>query len=207
MPLSEDEPISRWSWRDWWFAPRWRALLTWVGLALVARGLNQEGIRKSMGEVLDFLPQKMQAILHVPWPREIDYFVFFGNIALLACWFEPIVLRLNLRRALIWIVLRCVPFAVTTAFFEDHNQVLEIIAIVVCSALAVPLLQRWRSRPWMSIIGGMLMAGAAYYFPMRNLSFQPWMWNPASSLPYAFVLLYGTRLLTPVEREKAKGEL
>jgi hypothetical protein len=90
------------------------------------------------------------------------------------------------------LVLASVSFYVASASIET-TIALSSFALFTWSILAVSVLVHWRSHPWWSVIGGASMALTNY---------TPWkadvgpdlalLW---SGLPYAVIILYGTRRL------------
>jgi hypothetical protein len=121
------------------------------------------------------------------------------NFRLLMTWIEPLALRLNPWRSAIWLALRIAPsFAVN--LLPSMNMTSRMLVLVLLPAvLAVPVLWRQRSHPWMPVVGAVSST-----FISNQLSLTPhWLWVQAISLCYAIPLLYGTRLLTPEERVRA----
>ena len=71
-------------------------------------------------------------------------------------------------------------------------QLWQAFAILASSALAVPVLHGWRSRPWMVALAGAQVAGVTFYFMRTNYFGVWWM---LTTIPYVVILLYGTRRL------------
>jgi hypothetical protein len=98
------------------------------------------------------------------------------------------------------------PSLVSLWFSPPRFAPIDALAILLCSVFAVSILHGQRSRPWISAIGGVPMA-VLDYGVRSGLIFRAtgsWLWMPTMTLPYAVALLYGTRLLTPEEREGKK---
>jgi hypothetical protein len=201
MAISDESPQStpHLRWLDWWCEPPWRALLTWMALAALSGwALNQGSMRLftlSMGLVFD-----LESRFALPVPTFVHAIAYCTSAFLLLLWFEPFVLRLNLLHGIAWMGLRLIPFVLTDFWAITHNGDLSVkraIALFVWSVLAVAVLHRCRSRPWISVIGGALMAVADYILERSGISInKTWVWMPVMTLPYAAILLYGTRPLS-----------
>jgi hypothetical protein len=209
MPSSDDTPRSRRRWLDWWFAPRWRALVTWVALTVLMGWAGYLGVWTIRDKMVDFIFGHLGRAMSTPLPMRD--FALRSNGLMLIFWFEPFALRLNLLRGLAWLVLRIGPYLIEASILwtkippllrNHHYEVLVPIAIMASSLLMVPLLRGSRSRPWMALIGGALVAGVQYYLAIAKFPIGDGLWVLAMTLPYAAVLIYGTRLLMPEEREQ-----
>jgi hypothetical protein len=121
------------------------------------------------------------------------------NFGLLATWFEPLALRLNPWRSALWLALRVAPsFAVN--LLPSMNVTSRMLVLILLPALLeVPVLWRRRSHPWMPVVGAASSTFISFQFSLTPY----WLSVQAFSLCYAIPLLYGTRLLTPKERERA----
>src|SRR5687768_12483202 len=86
-------------WLDRWLEPRWRALLTWVALAVIATGLWTPPI--SIG--LTSLQKDLLRPVPIAQLGMIGMIPFIAAPVFLETWFQPIVLRLGLVRTVIWI--------------------------------------------------------------------------------------------------------
>ena len=92
MSPSEETQSSRWQWLDWWFAPRGRALLTWVALAALAEWATYYHW-KQVKALYHWPIDLMNRFAPTPLPGFIDTIAFCVNISLLSAWFEPLALR------------------------------------------------------------------------------------------------------------------
>jgi hypothetical protein len=193
MTEPDAAPAPRWPWLDRWFEPPWRALLTWVGLATLGGWAYDHGTRYAIMTNADWVFDKLARQLPKPLLLEMRNFSVSCNSYLLYFWMEPLALRLNLRRGLAWFGLRIAPFAVVPAFI-GLNVASLTISIVACSTLAALVLHGWRSRPLMALAAGILDCVVIQAFVRFDLG-GTWMAALAMTLPYAAILLYGTRRL------------
>ena len=194
-PAETSAPPPRWPWLDRWFEPPWRALLTCVGLAMLMGWAFDLGADQTIGHGVGFFYEHLARDLHIdlPYAWACGY---TGSMVCVMFWFEPLALRLNLLRGLAWLAVRSVPFVLFNLNVRHDVALTQAFTLLAWSALAVPVLCGWRSRPWVSVIGGALMAGGAYYVETPVFYYEgAWLRIPALSLPYAAVLLYGTRRL------------
>jgi hypothetical protein len=209
MQLSEDATasVSHRLWLDRWFAPRWRALLTWmllVALVVFWRDL----MVKYWGRYFAFLGRYSPVAL----PPSLYWPAFDVNLALAWVWFEPFALRLNLRRGVAWVILRLAPaqmsryspFILWNILPIPYLWCEQFWPILSGAALAL-VLRGWRTRPWMPILCWALLLAAST--PLNKLArvVPGWLACALLALPFAIPLLYGTRLLTPWEREQQKS--
>jgi hypothetical protein len=92
---------------------------------------------------------------------------------------------------------------IAASAFSYWPQVLEIptdrIVIWGWALLAAPILIGRRSRAWLSIPAGALAIGVNEFLNRHGWVSMVWDCS-AVNLPYAALMLYGTRLLTPEER-------
>lgn len=201
-------------WLDRWLAPPWRALLTWLALSALSGWMYDRGVWHGVSTVLAATDRVVSTILDTidlpPMPPFVHRAAFITNMLVIWFWFEPIILRLNLFRGLSWLVLRCVPSLVLGLGAASYtlNGPSQFLA---SSVLTAPLLFRWRTRPWMTVIGGVLMTGMVYatswLFDLFQLTAgNDWWRGPLMNLPFAAILLYGTRLLRPEERTRVLAE-
>ena len=203
---------------DWWFTPPWRALLTWIGLAILAECDYGVGASYLVFKTSTTLFMRVDGMLSAPVPPVFWQFARELDIALLYCWFEPLALRLNLRRGLVWLALRCLPTVVVAIVVSKVESASPWVRFV-STALPGLALIGWRSRPWMTVVGGAVQAGSrgapghmARRFLYNLLVLVPALHSHGRvlgvllgavfMLPFPMALLYGTRLLTPEERER-----
>jgi hypothetical protein len=184
MGSPEDASLSRWPRLDWWFAPRWRALLTWVGMTALMSYVGRLGAWTMFLDMDQFFFDQVNRALPTPLPGRTVTVALVSNIFFLQFWIEPLALRLNLLRGLAWMGLRILPIAGLEAFLHGDITVIRPLNIVACSALNWLVLSGWRSRPWMAVLGGSLFAGATSLFDWLRLYPADWFVTPATHLPY-----------------------
>jgi len=198
MPATEENFPTRWQWLDWWFAPRWRALLTWVVLTAIGAAVfyaypDEYGyVAKQPIVILDhFLP--------APLPPGFYALALHSNFLLLLVWFQPLALRLNLWRGLTWISLTLVAISLFHILGTRNLWTWNII-YGASSALRCGVLWGWRKRSWMCL-PAWAAAEALWLTPLLRLRLPFCLGWAVSALPTAALLLYGTRLLAPEERQ------
>ena len=191
------------SWLDWWCAARWRALLTWVALSWLMMRFDNYWVR----------PVTIDWIASWPFPSAAGRW-YFGEMWLWACtyslmgWFQPILLRLSLVRTVVWIGILVLSVEVPKVGMSNGVMVSQgnapwMINDFVSATLPGLALIGERSRPWMMIVA----AALSVFVQWLSGSIAEWLGFQRgqlyyanlviSSLPYAAVLLYGTRRLLP----------
>jgi hypothetical protein len=207
IPPEDAPPAARLSrWLAGWLEPRWRAVLTWVALAglmgwLIFDPITAHWIER-MGGVY-FRAVNQAANSHLPgWLR---YAPAIGTMFLCGCWFEPLLLRLDLFRGLAWIALRTLAPASVKVFAGGLSAFMAALVIGAALGLSVLVLRGWRSRPWMPVIAIPLMILVYCLLVISEITMPSWLLGAALAFPSAAVLLYGTRLLTPEERARREG--
>jgi len=203
MSPPDDAPplasLARWS--EWWFTPRWCALLTWFALTAITialRDANAYRFNAMTQQPITYL----QRLLQVPLLPVLHNMAYTLTVWLLLIWFQPLALRLSLWRGMAWISLPLVAeilWQVHIAFAGYDSQWPWFAIQCGSAALQCWVLWGWRSRPWMC-----LPAQAATSALMISASFLPslpfWLTRAVNTLPQAALLLYGTRLLRPQDR-------
>lgn len=196
--------ISRWL--DWWFTPRWRALLTWIvcsGIGgLVWGGIGGEQIWAMIDGAFNFAAK----LSPLPLPRSVPVIAFLANTAFLIYGIEPFALRLSPGRGAAWLGLRIGAVILYRAFSNiayDFSMALPLNAAstLPASVAMAAVLYRWRTRPWMTIIAAAFSIAAWQVndsMVFRDSSL--WWWSSSCALSFAAVMIYGTRLLRPEER-------
>lgn len=192
------------SWLDRWLEPRWRALLTWVGLAALTGVLFEHGeIRDRTQSTVQFLANHIgsSGVVVSPTFQEV---ALYSNLLFLVSWFPPIILRVGMSRTLIWIGLS---MFVGWASLLGNGLLLPSRALdaIVCGQYGgLPGLasSRRRSRPWLSLAAGIIATGGAYVALSDYGLF--WVILPAAHLAYGAVMLYGT---DPLPRRPAGRQL
>ena len=203
MSPPEDTPPSRWQWLDWWFALRWRALLTWVLLTAFSGVMGQTGFQLKIGSAIDWVFAQLRQISGGGWPSPSREMVFLTNLVLMHIWFEPLALRLTFARGVSWICLRIAP-KLLFVFALPPGEGWRLALTPAGYALLIPILYGWRSRPWICAVAGVL-AEAVSIGLGRNSVEREWVLAVGWTLPFAATLLYGTRLLTPEERAQREA--
>jgi len=209
MPATEEDFPTRWQWLDWWFAARWRALLTWLALAALTAAAyyktNMFGYVMRAAHLPDFF---LTRVLPAPIFSVINFYAIYVNLALTMVWFEPLVLRLCWVRGAAWLILRITAPVVFQAHYDWKTNTVALL----CAAPAIPVLRGYRSQPWTCVVGVALSIPFQQLLSRLPDDAQNWfqvlegtVWN----LPLAVVLIYGTRLLKPEERgaRSIAGEL
>lgn len=198
MTPDDDEPSRHAAcrrWLDGWFAPPGRALLSWLALAAVMGVAFDLGAARLITDWVGFFFDDLDRIAPRPVHPAVRVLAIAANFALLTFWFEPLVLRLSLLRGVVWLGLRIVLNLVAYLFNQTDFALHNALAIFVWALLTVPVLRGVRHHPWRAALGGMLMAtiaGACLHWRMDGAS---WWMQPATILPYAVVVLFGTRRL------------
>ena len=203
MNASAEAPESapRPSWLDRWFEPPWRAFLSWIALAAAMGWVVDHGGEELIVRAVGFPFDHLDTMLPAPLPFRMREIAGLSNIALLLFWFEPFALRLNLLRGLAWLSLRCGLFAAVVALPLLSHVQQGSLSFAASSMLSGALLLGCRTRPWMSVPGGVLMAAINYCFERSAHHPAPWLWFPAATFPYAAALIFGTRLIPRVAPE------
>jgi hypothetical protein len=181
-------------WLDWWCEPPWRALLTWAALAVLSAWAADHGLLRLMLQGALFLTD-LEAKASPTLSNFSLHLILPVNSMVLLVWFEPFVLRLNLVRGLAWFGLR-LGLLVSGDLYGVRTPiailfVLWPLTLLIWSMLAVAVLYGWRSRPWLSVVGGVLMALLHYSLLRAGVGFRPAVLWPG--LAYAAVVLFGTR--------------
>jgi hypothetical protein len=211
MPPTEDDLPSRWQRLDWWFAPRWRALLTWVALAMfmqeiLRRFWESDGHSFGISEVIAWPIKQINHRWPNPLSNDFADCAVGANYFFLLSWFEPLALRLNLPRAAGWLAVQASPiiFVAVIVRFVSSNYYLPAVPLALSIAAAANffVLRGWRTRPWMACIPFVLREGVVIAL---NAVILNWQWTAVQALFCAVALLYGTRLLTPEERALRAG--
>jgi hypothetical protein len=193
---SENECSERWL--DGWFEPRWQAVLIWLTLAGVSGAVIdtrafQWGFDNLYGTLI-----KQTARLGLAVPGGLREIIAFCNVFVLMTWFHPVALRLNLSRTLIWLAICttcCFAFFIIEFRYWDRLGVLFFTAGPGIAGLA---LIGWRTRPLMSVVASVLAACVVQcllWFQVRTASGPYWLILMAVNLPYALVMIYGTKPL------------
>jgi hypothetical protein len=181
-------------------APRWRALLTWVGFAVLAGAVTNWVGFEGFNKIYEGFENLVNLISPVRVSREYMNLVMSVNLFLAWIWYEPVVLRLNLVRGAAWLILRVTQlWSFGSVAGPGDNGAAAVIGILAIAGM-VPVLWNWRSRPWMPLVGSTLSFEFAALVVRTHPRVGFLFWVPIFSLPVAVVMLYGTRRLRPEER-------
>jgi hypothetical protein len=202
-PLEGTPPQStRWAWLGQWFAPPWRALLTWMVLAALGKAvpdiLGEDRLITAFRWPIDKLsPSPVQL------PPVAAALAVFVNFHLLRIWFEPLALRLDFARGAAWLALRTAPVVTMVLIYRfdptpTPNAWIYGTVALLWSAALIPVLNGWRSNPWLCVLDGAMVLVLPKAFIAHPAP--AWLIAALVSLSYAAMLLYGTRLLRPEER-------
>jgi hypothetical protein len=178
-----------------WMARRWLAVLCWIGLAAMThRAMNSDIINRLWAStttlranILTLAPLRFANLWEtLPW---------------VACsvWFQPVVLRLGLIRAGLWIVVSTVVWTIWFGPFAGVHPWVGILGQATAFAIAGLTAAGQRSRPWMSIVAG-LVSMIAFILVYPRLEFllsggRFWVYSALLELPLAVVMVYGTERL------------
>ncbi len=198
---ADPETPSRWSWFDRWLQPRWRALLTWVVLALIMGMALDAGLESYLRESVDSSVTKVNSLVPGWVTSAHSSLVLIVNFVSLVTWYQPLLLRVGLLRWVIWMG----GAAATAAGFSFYAWSLgpweAAIFFWAWPSIGGLLLIGQRCRPWMSLPAGVLsvIVGTVLFERQHEV---PWWWIPVTNLRYAAVMLYGTWRL---ERQNASS--
>ena len=202
MSPPEDLPLYRRIHRalDAWFAPPWRALLTWLALVgLTFAAVDVVG-SKALEKVIEWPLKLFAGVLSRRLFFTVRGIVTAINFMLLIVWFEPFALRLDLPRGIAWLALRIAPHVAPWFFGPIYGLSPYTAAELLCAVVAVLVLRGWRSRPWMCIIGVALSFAVDEWVSGTPYPSPTWLAAMIGTFPLAVLLLCGTRLLSPEER-------
>jgi len=189
-------------WLDRWCSARWRALLTWIALDSISIAVIDLGFLNGIDEAMQRFARYISRFIAVPssfvtmWP--------YITLAALFVWFQPLLLRLNGWRSIAWISAVTVVLALALSppilshLGDKPWFLLGALGIIV--TLPGLTLIGYRSRPWMILIAGILFLPV--FAVTASMIRDPRFGGPnsigllAANLPYAAVLLYGTKLKT-----------
>ena len=189
---------------DRWLQPRWRALLTWVVLSAVSTWIAGHG--EWIASASDFFLEHVANLLSFRLPMAVLQFAAPLSILLFVTWFPPVILRLGLARTALWLAISALLWLVLevqslAAFSSGSPQPVELhwMRAATVGGVGLPGLAviGRRSRPWVSLIGGILTAGFFSVCP-TELADSLWGWVTPESI-YGAVMLYGT---SPLPRKE-----
>lgn len=213
MPQPEDAspPVSRWLWLDRWLEPPWRALLTWISLAAASGFVYDRWWAIWFDPAISWFQQVETRLAPSPVFNLPFWIPDTALLLLLEVWFEPLALRLNLLRGAAWIAVK---LASDLLYVATHDSMVSLLTRVFGSfpdfwigevwllfwtVVLIPVLWGWRNRPWMCLLAVslQLIPGHLIHDSLFDSDIPGWIWlsRALSALPYAAVMLYGTRLL------------
>jgi hypothetical protein len=180
---------------EWCRTPRWHAVVTWVVLTWGAREIGLPNLNLVL-DPLDDLIHGLSAWLPGGSASELSLARQAAAVALLFCWFEPFLLRLNITRGAAWLGIKA---WVTVVFLLVPYPNMPTTNVMgrwqlenfVCAASPALALIGWRTRPWMTIPAAIVHCLAIFAF-----HFVPWPYGTlVAAALYGATLLYGTRQL------------
>jgi hypothetical protein len=190
LPLCQTE-----TWLDWWCAVRWRAFLTWVALSWLMMRFDNYWSRQV---ALDWITTRLAPSTARGWFLTSTWVSLCT--ACLMGWFQPILLRLSLVRTIAWIG-TLVLGDLLPDVLALHGEFRWMYYEFYSASLPGVVLIGERSRPWMIIPA----AALSVFIQCVSMSLAEWQGFSSghvyyadfviSSVPYAAVLLYGTRRL------------
>jgi hypothetical protein len=184
-------------WIGWWLEPRWRALATWLVLAFVS-GAGLVAGRNGIDTGVKMVGDAFRSYLGISLPVELlGYFNLFALIS----WFQPLALRVGLVRGVIWMiayaVLGIVVLNILGRWPGAHSWIENILLAHLCGLPGLDCIGA-RTRPWLSLVAGSLsvrLLALIYPVPHETTWFHASMLLMTANLPYAAIMLYGTRLI------------
>jgi hypothetical protein len=220
MPETADageRDAPRAGWLDRWCAVRWRAWVTWVVLArLMAYVIFETSFAYSvMHLVAENVPSFLWRYRHVGGHAAV--------MALFATWYEPVLLRLGTVRGAVWLTL-AVAFmqmfehllmrSVDPRLSPLSAHVLIIAAFLVrgaapCLALIgrrIPMVMAaLAAGVWTAIqYAGYIVTVSSEAWAVWLSGLREWMIGTTAATLYAFILLYGTKLIEKPPRMAAE---
>jgi hypothetical protein len=193
---------SLWLWLDWWFEPRWRALLTWLILVMLDARIIQHFSYNRLERAVTWPIKAINDWIPISLLLGYTPILLSLNIALAMIWFEPLALRFNLWRGIAWLFLRAVPWVIISRF---STNVWESLGVILFFDIAIIIILRgWRSRPWMILICWVLLVGAILWKKTTSMNTPYWVQSAILSACYALPMLYGTQLLVVKRAQGAK---
>jgi hypothetical protein len=198
---------------DWWFTPPWRALLTWTVFAGASGFVDDHWWDEWIGPAIILFHGVAVSLAPAPFTNIPFWVPQMATQLLQETFIEPFALRLSLPRSIAWIAIR---IAASLSFSVFHPSVTTWASQVsgksayyfireawplLWSVVLIPVLCGWRTRPWMCVLAVAASALINYLVP-DSLYESIWTWRALHVIPYSAILLFGTRLLTPEERER-----
>ncbi len=192
---SDPESLQDKSWLDRWLEPRWRALITWLVLAAISSAVLEWGV---IDPIVAMVRSGVQRML----PGTVRGLSFFlesvassAHILPLFVWYQPLALGLKPLRWLIWIGGAVAVSASFILLRVPPGHAAVMLFLWGWPALAGVLLIDLRSRPWMSLPAGLLSMIVCGSVMPTHFNHILWWQLPLTNLPYAAIMLYGTRRL------------
>jgi hypothetical protein len=180
------------AWADWWLAPRWRALITWVVLAFLSACVIESGVRSSMDSVARWVSMMLTSLIAYTPPAWI---LEMSSVFAAASWFQPLCLRLGVLRSALYILIYVIVGLIILpgrSFIDSeplHDAMLLAPMLGLPGLVAIGI----RTRPMLSFPAAALSILAGFLFWTRDGSLTSALL--LANLPYAVAMLYGTRLV------------
>ena len=112
--------------------------------------------------------------------------------------------RLTLARGAAWLGSRIASEILYGYLWYQIHEWAICVKWIFLGIVSTAVLRGWRTRPWMAFLAAMLSLGVVELRLNSPSNFYE-VWSYAVLSPYAVSLLFGTRLLTPEEREHARA--
>jgi hypothetical protein len=170
-------------------------VVTWVALTIFAREFGLEHLQLVLDPLYDTL-RELPVWFSTSFAAGLRWSWGAASVTLLFCWFEPLLLRLNLARGLAWLGVKVFVTVIFGLVPYPNMPTTDVMwrwqfENFVCAAGPAVVLIGWRARPWMTVTAAMLHCSA--FFLLR---FASWRYDSiVAAALYSAALLYGTREL------------
>jgi hypothetical protein len=201
----------RFGWLDRWLEPRWRALLTWVVIA-VPSGFVLEIDWRWINEGAGFVHRTVQRLSGISLPFAFHQYGAWSPPLLFLYWFPPVLLRLGSWRTGIWLTASILlGIADIVWIFQSIGRdwwpgsTRLPLAILFGQLFGLPGLAAIgrRTRVWVTFPASVLASAIAFValpHPSAHFAFA------MASVIYGAVMLYGTDPLPRRAAERQLGE-
>ena len=184
-------------WVEWWFAARWRTVITWAVFAGASACLIDSGFRGWMDLVTRRLSMTLRSLIgYSPTAAFLEMASVFGVM----CWFHPLCLRLGVIRSTLWIVSYvAVGLVIYMVYPLISNRFSGALfdAVLLPPMLGLPGLAviGIRTRPWISPCAAIVSSIAVFAFWRNEGSLLTGAL--LANVPYAALMIYGTKPRRP----------